>query len=334
MTMTTPDETFTTGASAAPTKRLIGAVLLALIFCTSALATVAYFSDVPAARASSQPASAADAAPAANAPDPFAGIALDAQAAYVQDLTTGTVLYQLHPGAQLPLASLTKIPMALAVSQVLSPEQSVRLPRNLNAADGTATLLGGQTWHLKDVMDFTLVTSSNDGAVYLSSLADAPLHARYPESPAADTTLWRMNQLVQELGLHDTYFLNVNGLDVSTTQSGGYGSARSVARLMAYAASTSPAVFGATTHDDIALTAVDGSVVDAPNTDKALSAIPGMVMGKTGYTDLAGGNLAVVFDAGLTHPVVLVVLGSGYETRFDDMTTLVAAAQKAVAQGR
>jgi D-alanyl-D-alanine carboxypeptidase len=49
------------------------------------------------------------------------------------------------------------------------------------------------------------------------------------------------------------------------------------------------------------------------------------MMSKTGYTDLAGGNLAVVFDAGIGHPVAVVVLGSTKEERFTDVQRLVRA---------
>ena len=56
-----------------------------------------------------------------------------------------------------------------------------------------------------------------------------------------------------------------------------------------------------------------------------MQAIPGLLGGKTGYTNLAGGNLAVIYDAGLNHPIVVVVLGSTLEGRFGDVETLVDA---------
>ena len=49
-------------------------------------------------------------------------------------------------------------------------------------------------------------------------------------------------------------------------------------------------------------------------------------MSKTGFTDLAGGNLALVFDAGIEHPIAVVVLGSSKKERFTDASALVAAA--------
>ena len=48
-----------------------------------------------------------------------------------------------------------------------------------------------------------------------------------------------------------------------------------------------------------------------------------MIMGKTGLTDLAGGNLVVLFEAG-GRRYAAVVLGSTEEGRFSDMRQLVA----------
>jgi len=53
--------------------------------------------------------------------------------------------------------------------------------------------------------------------------------------------------------------------------------------------------------------------------------IPRLLLSKTGYTDLAGGNLALVFDAGIMHPIAVIVLGSSKSARFTDGTALVAA---------
>ena len=43
---------------------------------------------------------------------------------------------------------------------------------------------------------------------------------------------------------------------------------------------------------------------------------------KTGFTNLAGGNLAIIFDAGFMHPMTIVVLGSSAEGRFSDVVKL------------
>jgi len=56
-----------------------------------------------------------------------------------------------------------------------------------------------------------------------------------------------------------------------------------------------------------------------------VTSIPGILLSKTGYTDLAGGNLVVVFDAGINHRVAVVVLGSTQTARFTDVEKLIHA---------
>ena len=274
----------------------------------------------------------AETASAAAVTDAFAGISLQAKSAVVVDLRTGKVLYRLNSGTQLPLASLAKVALVLAVRDAMPPESLVSIPYD-TAPKGAAMRLGkGEKWKLGDVINFTLVASSNEGANILAQVADAAVKARYPQAPLGGAALWRMNNLAQSLGLTHTYFLNVNGLDSSISQSGAYGSAEDVAALFAYAASTSPESFSGTTRDGLLLTDEDGNTTSAFNTNEALGAIPGLIMGKTGYTDLAGGKLAAVFDVGLARPVVAVVLGSTHSGRFADMKMLVMAARAAIAQ--
>lgn len=308
--------------------RLIGVLSLALIGAAAFLFVYSYLGD--SLQKSSQAASVAE---AQTLPNPFENVSIDAKSAIVVDLKTGKTLYEKNADAQLPLASITKVAMALAVSEVLLPNQVMTIPYDTAYAGSPPTRLKkGEQWKERDVMNFTLIASSNEGAQILADAADAPLRAKYPNAPGSDATLWRMNELVKGLGLTHTYFLNVNGLDISTTQSGAYGTARELATLFAYAASSSPSVFAGTAEDGIHLVSEDGASATPHNTNEALGEIPGLIMGKTGYTDLAGGNLGVVFDVGLAHPVVAIVLGSSYDGRFVDMQALVSAARAKVMQ--
>jgi D-alanyl-D-alanine carboxypeptidase len=307
---------------------------VAFVFC--AVATAAFFvSYSTAASLASRPQPAQTAAAALTqapaTPDAFANVSLIAKSAIVIDIPTGRILYTVNPDAQLPLASLTKVAMALTVSEALQPGDTVVIPYTTTPTTDAPSLMQGERWRAADLLDYTLTASSNDGANILASAADENLRALYPEAPEGSATLWRMNDLAHQLGLTNTFFLNVNGLDLSATQAGAYGSARDVAYLLAYAASTSPQLFSATTHSSVRLAALSGQAVIASNTNEALPSIPGLVMGKTGYTDLAGGNLGVVFDVGTGHRVVAVVLGSTFDGRFTDIETLVADADRAFA---
>lgn len=261
--------------------------------------------------------------------DAFAGLTLEAKAAVVVDMVSGRTLYEKNAEAQLPLASLTKIALALVVAEALPLDSTITIPYFASGAASNAQLLKGERLSVADVIDFTLVESSNSGAAILADAAEPRLKERYEvlsDAPHA-ATLLRMNELAKSLGLTQTYFLNVSGLDLSTTQAGAYGSARDMARLFAYAASGNPGVFDGTAGNGVLLTTQNGHT-STSNTNTAQGAIPGLIMGKTGLTDLAGGNLAVVFDVGLSHPVVAVVLGSSEGGRFKDVQKLVRAARE------
>jgi len=265
----------------------------------------------------------AQSATSTNTIDQFASTTIRANAAIVVDLVSGKTLYEKNADVQLPLASLTKVPLVLATSEVLKLEDMVTIPYSVVGAGGSESLIEGETWRTKDIVDFTLISSSNSGAEILAALANDALRTRYPNAPHDSATLWRMNDIAHDLDLTHTYFLNVSGLDLSTTLAGAYGSARDVARLYAYAASSEPSLFSATARDGILLTSNEGGTRNAFNTNIAQGAIAGLIMGKTGTTDLAGGNLAIVFDVGLSHPVVAVVLGSTESGRFEDIQKLI-----------
>ena len=265
--------------------------------------------------------------------DSFAGVVLTAKSAIVQDMLNGKILYSKNPDIQLPLASLTKVPLILAVSEVLSMDTVITIPYDTAPKGSAERLAKGEKWSVKDVADFTLIASSNAGSEILASIADTAVRASFGEAPEGEAVLWRMNKIAEELGLVHTYFLNVSGLDVSATLSGSYGSAGDMAKLFAYAATEKPDVFAGTARGGLLLTSPNGAAkTRAFNTNEALEDIPGLIMGKTGITDLAGGNLAIVFEVGPAHPVVAVVLGSTREARFEDMKLLIAKTQEAISQ--
>ena len=262
--------------------------------------------------------------------DAFAGISLQARSAIVYDISTGKTLYERNADTELPLASITKVMLALVVAESMPPETVITIPYDTAPAGAPQRLRQGEKWEVGKVINFTLVSSSNKGADILASAANEWVRARFVGAPAQHATLWRMNELAKEIGMTKAQFSNASGLDISTSESGGYASARDVAKLFTYAASSSLHVFSATAENGVLLSDEGGHQAQATNTNEALGDIPGLIMGKTGLTDLAGGNLAVVYDVGLAHPVVAVVLGSTRAGRFEDMRKLVPASRTAV----
>ncbi len=112
---------------------------------------------------------------------------------------------------------------------------------------------------------------------------------------------------------------------MNTAVSGGYGSAIDLARLAGAFVAEAPMVAAATTHDFAQATSTNGVFFRVANTDPEVNAVPHLLLSKTGYTDLAGGNLALVFDVGIGHPIAIVVLGSSLKARFTDGMALVDA---------
>ena len=265
------------------------------------------------------------------APNPFEGIVLFAKSAVVLDTSNGHVLYAKNADAQLPLASLTKVALALVVNDVIPEDSLIPITHNVGPTSHTTRLIEGQKFKAKDLISFMLSGSSNEAAQILAETADEPLRARFMSAPHNAAAVWRMNERMVELGLYHTYFLNATGLDESTTQAGAYGSAYDIARLFGYAASSSESLFAETAEQKVTITSTDGTSAGADNTDLALDIIPGLVMGKTGTTDLAGGNLAVVYDVGHHHLLVAVVLGSTEDGRFTDIRTLVDRSKEVLA---
>lgn len=249
---------------------------------------------------------------------------LDAEAAYALDVRTGRELFVKNADAQLPLASLTKTITALTAEQFLPLDSYVRVMPEALAIEGESGLIAGEEWLVRDLIDFTLIESSNDGARALA------LGAAQRENQDIAWFHRKMNEYVAEAGATQMFFLNDSGLDVSSSTAGAYGSARDVALLLSVAQRGASGVLEGSSAPVRSFRTLDGKTHTAENTSTVPSLISGARISKTGYTDLAGGNLGVVFDAIPGTPVVAVVLGSTREGRDEAMLMLVEAVKSRV----
>lgn len=254
---------------------------------------------------------------------PFDILDLDAKAVYVYDLFENKVLYKKNEFAQLPLASLTKLMMAVTAVDLLPEDTEIKISKEFLQEDGDSGLLVSESWRMKDLLDFSLVVSSNDGARALASVIGAFNMEDKDYDLGRKDFITKMNQKAQELGLKYTYFVNETGLDIDEV-SGGYGSAIDVAKLMEYMLANEPDILEATKYQNITVDSLN-TTHTGKNTNLAVGNIPGLLASKTGYTNMAGGNLAVAFDTSIGRPIIVVVLGSTIDGRFDDVSKLVQA---------
>ncbi len=234
-------------------------------------------------------------------PDPFNDIVIEAKAAFVYEPDTGRIFYAKNKDLVLPIASVTKVMTALTASELLPPSTIISFSPKRH-------------YQVKDLVALTLISSSNDGALALASSTKAVL---------GRDLVKEMNAEAASLGLTQTSFANPTGLDLSETQAGAYSSASDVAHLFTYVLALQPELLYATKFPEIEAGTVEGVRHRFENTDEIVSDLPGLIASKTGFTDIAGGNLAIAFDRGLNQPVVVVVLGSSEAGRFTDMRQLV-----------
>jgi len=246
--------------------------------------------------------------------NPFNTVKLLATAAVVYDTGTEEVIFERNAESQLPLASLTKLMTAVLAEEELPPNQIVRISRDALSTEGDSGFRNGERWLISELIDLTLLTSSNDGAEALASVIGS--RNEYVEI---------MNQKSEKLGLAQTYFTNASGLDTSSLGSGSYGSAYDMARFFEYILDEHPTLLSATTEKVHTYYSLDGGVYQAENTNTELHTVPAIIASKTGFTDLAGGNLVVAYDLPFNRPVIVVVLGSTKEGRFTDVEQLAAA---------
>ena len=244
----------------------------------------------------------------------FPPVAIDGRSAIVYDVSTHEILYAHNATMRLPLASLTKLVTLYAIATNLSPGETVVISESALAQDGDSGFTLGEQFTARDLERMALVASSNDAAQALAEAGSNKVNT-------SETSL--LASAIASAGLLQTTAQNATGLDVNTSLSGGYGSAQDIATLAGEILTVAPEVAQATTHERVSATSLQGVAHSLPNTNQSLGPIPSPLLSKTGFTDLAGGNLVVVFDVGIGHPVAVVVLGSTKEGRFSDVRKLV-----------
>lgn len=261
-------------------------------------------------------------------PQSLSEVKVRAKGAYVWDIKGKRVLYAKNEDEVLPLASITKLMTALLAYELASLDTKTSVSTKALAQEGSSGLTAGEEFTLKNLKNLALISSSNDAAYELGASTGALLGDKDP----ARQFIEGMNIRAEELGLDSMSFKSTTGLDISTTEPGAVGSAKDVSLLVEYILSEYPELLESTTLGGARIYNTQGEYHDIENTNEALYAIPNLIGSKTGYTDLAGGNLTVAFDAGMDRPIVVTVLGSTRDERFTDVIRLVNAVRSSISE--
>jgi D-alanyl-D-alanine carboxypeptidase len=254
----------------------------------------------------------------------FEDLQVEAKSFIIYDPQTEKIIFGKDTETARPLASLTKVMTALTAYKLVSLQDTVVIiDENALAEDGESGFRPYSVWRLKNLLDLTLMSSSNDGAKAIANTVSAI---------SAKDFISEMNREALDLGLASTNFFNATGLDLPSGGAGAYGSPKDVAKLFAYLIQNHPDLLSATRLNNLVGTSLENDRYYASNTNILANEIPGLVASKTGYTQTAGGNLAVVANLGLNRPIIFVVMGSSQTGRFHDMKKLINKTQDYLAQ--
>lgn len=206
-------------------------------------------------------------------------ITLDAKSAILIDQNTGSVLYKKNENEKLPMASMTKIMSLLLIMEkidegTLKYDDSVVISENASKMGGSQIFLQtGDKYKVKELIKSIAMASANDAVVAMAEKTYG----------SEEAFVEAMNKKASELGLKNTNFMNVHGLDANNHYSSAYDMAIIAKALLE--------------HEDIIkyssvyeeyLQKPDGSQIWLVNTNKLVRFYNGVDGLKTGYTKNAG----------------------------------------------
>lgn len=251
-----------------------------------------------------------------------------AKSAYVWDVVGQRALYQKNADEKLPLASITKLMTALVAYELVPSDTLVTISSAAAAQQSGGSFKAGEVFEAKKLADFALISSYNSAAYTLASSVGKLLG----DEDAVQQFVAAMNIRADEMGLKSLSFSNPTGLDVSTTLDGASGSAKDVSFLMEYILTKQPDILIPTVTQSARIYNEAGDYHESHNTNNILTEIPNLLGSKTGYTDLAGGNLTIAFDGGFNRPIIITVLGSTWSERFSDVQKLIKATEEVISK--
>lgn len=209
----------------------------------------------------------------------------------IYDVNEKKVIRGENESSPLPIASLTKV---ITVGTFLNTANK----NNINIREET-----------KDKIKRALVQSSNKDADSLGEVYQLSFN---------QNLLQDSNNLVKNLDANSLRLTNLTGLDNEDETPSNTGSAEDIAKVFAFMYENYRNVFEYTKFDE--LESNRGAII---NTNQKTDSTFGILASKTGFTNSAGGNLAVVVSPEPGKTFVIVVMHSTKEGRFNDVQKLV-----------
>jgi len=222
------------------------------------------------------------------------------------------VLFSRVENQKMPIASLTKLMTGIIVSEFYQPFLRIQISKEaVGQPEGNGDLKVGEILQAKDLLYIMLIESSNDAAFALAEVIGVKGFVDL------------MNLKAKDMGLEDTRFFEPTGLDPEDpAQPVNYSSAQDLVKLGKYLLSEHPEILETLGKKEYPLYLENGVFHHTlQNTNELLGEIPGIIAGKTGFTERAGGCLILILEG--KNPgtyLINVILNS--PDKFEDMRKL------------
>ncbi|RTF37980.1 serine-type D-Ala-D-Ala carboxypeptidase [Serratia marcescens] len=257
------------------------------------------------------------AAPVVHAAEPPAPPQVDAKAFILMDYNSGKVLTEGNADTRLDPASLTKIMSSYVIGQAIKagkikPEDMVTVGKDA-WAPGNPALRGSSLMFIKPG-DQVPVLELNKGIV-IQSGNDASIALADYVAGSQDSFVGLMNNYAKSLGLQNTHFLTVHGLDAE----GQYSTARDMALLSQALIRDVPDEYALHKEKEFTF-----NKIRQVNRNRLLWSSNLNVDGiKTGYTSGAGHNLVASATDGPMRLISVVLGAPSDRVRFSESEKLL-----------
>jgi len=228
---------------------------------------------------------------------------VEAKSALLMDAATGRVLYSKNCNEALPPASVTKIMTLLLIMEEIDSGR-LSLSDTLSVSEYAASMGGSQVFleageemKVEDLLKSVIIASANDAAV---TFAEAI-------SGSEEAFVKKMNERAAALGMKNTSFENVTGLDDDTVNH--TTSAYDIALMSRELICAHPTVLK---YSSIWMDTIRDGEFGLTNTNRLIRFYKGATGLKTGSTSKAGFCISATAERDGMH-LIAVIMGS--ETR-------------------
>ena len=236
---------------------------------------------------------------------------ITATSAILVEASTGRVLYEKAADVVRAPASMTKMMTCILGLENLAPNEEVKISQA--AADAPYSdleLMAGDVLSANELFMGMMLVSDNGGAVAVAQAVGGSV-SKFAEM---------MNAKARWLGCTNTHFTNPHGLP----DANHYSTARDMAKIAAYCMKDWDFRDIVSTQRETIhwMTPLD-LTVKVENSNKLLGKYKGMNGIKTGWTNAAGGCVAVSAKRGEIELIAIIMNATDTDTRFDDAKKLL-----------